>query len=50
MSAEEFVKAHFKGIETLTYYPAIVAIAEGYANFKLKRNTKHIHKNGKYPI
>lgn len=30
MTAEQFVKSHFSGIEKETWYPAIVAIAEGY--------------------
>jgi len=32
MTAEEFVKKHFNGIENNTeWYPAIVSIAEGYS-------------------
>ena len=36
-TAEQFVKENFKGIEDTTYFPAIVAIAEGYA--------KHVQSN-----
>lgn len=36
MSSEEFVKHHFTGIEKETWYPAIVAIAEGYAKQEVK--------------
>lgn len=40
MNAEEFIKSHFKGIEKETWYPAIVAIAEGYAKHLLdEKNT-----------
>ncbi len=31
MTAEKFVKEHFKDIDNETWYPAIVSIAEGYA-------------------
>lgn len=30
-TAEEFVKKHFPGLEKETWYPVIIAIAEGYA-------------------
>ncbi len=36
MEVEEFIKTHFKGIEKETWYPAIAAIAEGYAKHKLE--------------
>lgn len=36
MTAEQFVKHHFKGIEKETWFPAIVAIAEGYAKQEVK--------------
>ena len=31
MKAEEFLQQHFPGIEKETWYPAIVALAEGYS-------------------
>jgi len=37
MTAEQFIKHHFKGIEKETWYPAIVAIAEGYAKHEMKK-------------
>lgn len=36
MTSEEFVKHHFKGVEKETWYPAIVAIAEGFAKQEVK--------------
>ena len=36
MKAETFIKRHFPGIEKETWYPVIVAIAEGYARHELK--------------
>lgn len=43
-TVEEFVKEHFKTIENETWFPAIVAIAEGYAKHCLKKKKK---KKGK---
>ena len=37
MTAENFAKKHFKGIEKETWYPAIVAIAEGYAQQEIDK-------------
>lgn len=42
MTSEEFVKHHFKGIENETWYPAIVAIAEGYAKQEVKSIERRI--------
>jgi hypothetical protein len=33
MSAEEFIQKHFPWLEKETWYPVIVAIAEGYASY-----------------
>ena len=44
MKAEDFVKNHFKGIEDDTYYPAIVAIAEGFAEQQAKEFAEWIIK------
>ncbi len=40
MDAEEFVKHHFPGIENETWYPAIVAISEGYLKYKTENDKK----------
>jgi len=40
LSAEGFVKKHFKDIDKVTeWYPAIVAIAEGFAKYSKKEST-----------
>lgn len=42
MTAETFLKQHFNGIEKETWYPAIVALAEGYANSQTEAKDKEI--------
>jgi len=36
-TADEFFKSHFNGIEKYTWYFVLVALAEGYAKYKLKQ-------------
>ncbi len=45
-SAESFIKRHFNGIEKELWYPAIVAICEGYAK-KVIENNNSSFKNQK---
>lgn len=33
LPAEQYIKKHFPGIESETWYPVIVAIAESYASY-----------------
>lgn len=40
MSAEQFVKHHFKDIDKKTeWFPALVAVADGYAKYKIDANS-----------
>lgn len=34
MTAEQFIKSHFKGIEKETWFPAMVVFSEEYAEYK----------------
>lgn len=42
MTAENFMKKHFNGIEKETWYPAIVALAEGYKKQELKSTERKL--------
>ena len=42
MTAEQFMMKHFNGIEKETWYPAIVALAEGYAKQEAKTTQRKI--------
>jgi len=44
MEAEEFIKTHFKGIEKETWYPAIVAITEGFGKNQYNTAIKDCQK------
>lgn len=38
LSAEEFINLHFSGLEKDVWYPAFVAIAQGYAGYLINQN------------
>jgi len=47
MSAEQFAKKHFPKIENETWFPAIIAIAEGYWKYRSALQNKSRKENKK---